>query len=62
MLLKLTQSLPWSWPVIPFPENGRLKVNTLVEEARLKMLPLVPVAIVIAGPVAALMEVMAEVK
>jgi hypothetical protein len=62
LLLKVTQSVPWSCPVMPLVEKGRLKVKTLVEEARLKMLPAVPVAKVMFGPVAVLMEVMAEVK
>jgi hypothetical protein len=46
--------------VLAAEAKGRLKVKVLEEEARLKILPAVPVAKVIAGPVAALMEVMAE--
>ena len=44
------------------PARGRLKVKALEVEAMLKMLPAVPVAKLMLGPVAPLMEVMAEVR
>ena len=62
MLLKVAQSAAWSWPVLVMEAKGRLRVKLLEEEARLKMLPAVPVAKEIAGQVAPLMEVIAEVR
>jgi hypothetical protein len=42
--------------------KGRLKVKLLEEEAKLKIVPAVPVDREMAGPVAPLMEVMAELR
>ena len=61
-MLKVNQSEACSCPALLMEENGKLKVKELEVEAMLKMLPAVPVAKVMAGPVAPLMEVIAEVK
>ena len=57
-MLKVNQSVPVSWPVLTIEAEGMLKVKTLVEEEILKIFPAVPVAKLIAGPVAPFMEVM----
>ena len=44
LLLKVTQSVPCNWPVMPLAEYGRVKVRVEPEIEPLKMLPVVPVA------------------
>ena len=62
LLLKVSQSVEVNWPVLTLDANGKLKVKVLEEEAMLKMLPEVPVAMAMAGPVAPLIDVMALVR
>ena len=46
MLLKVSQSVPWSWPVLTPEAKGRFKVKVLLVRLALKIFPAVPVAIV----------------
>ena len=43
LLLKVPQSVAWSWPVLTREAKGRLRVRELLEVEMLKMLPAVPV-------------------
>lgn len=60
LLLKVDQSVEESCPVFTEEAMGRLKTKALVVEARLKIVPAVPVEIEIEGPVALLIEVIPE--
>lgn len=47
LLLKVNQSLAWSWPVLTLLAKGRLRVKVLEEILPLKIAPAVPVARVV---------------